>query len=67
MFITALFSVILVLISVYIYGEIKNTKVRNDILKLAKKLKENELNRIKERQKYVNVILDLEKDEHKWL
>ena len=33
MFITALFSVILVLISVYIYGEIKNTKVRNDILK----------------------------------
>lgn len=65
MFITALFSVILVLISVYIYGEIKNTKVRNDILKLAKKLKENELNRIKERQKYVNVILDLEKDEHK--
>ena len=65
MFITALFSVILVLISVYIYGEIKNTKVRNDILKLAKKLKENELNIIKERQKYVNVILDLEKDEHK--
>ena len=67
MFITALFSVILVLISVYIYGEIKNTKVRNDILKLEKNLKENELNRIKERQKYVNVILDLEKDEHKWL
>ena len=65
MFITALFSVILVLISVYIYGEIKNTKVRNDILKLEKNLKENELNRIKERQKYVNVILDLEKDEHK--
>ena len=67
MFITALFSVILVLISVYIYGEIKNTKVRNDILKWEKNLKENELNRIKERQKYVNVILDLEKDEHKWL
>ena len=65
MFITALFSVILVLISVYIYGEIKNTKVRNDILKLEKNLKENELNRIKERQNYVNVILDLEKDEHK--
>ena len=65
MFITALFSVILVLISVYIYGEIKNIKVRNDILKLEKKLKENELNRIKERQKYVNVILDLEKDENK--
>lgn len=65
MFVEIFFCVVLVFVAIYISEEIKNAKERNEILKLAKKLKENELNRIKERQKYVNVILDLEKDENK--
>ena len=65
MFVEIFFCVVLIFVAIWINEETKNTKKKNEILELAKQVKELNLNKLKERQKYVNVILDFEKEENK--
>lgn len=61
-----IYILLCILFSLFAYGcyvEIQNSIKRNEILELARQEKEINLHRIKERQKYVNVILDFEKEE----
>ncbi|MBR5227686.1 MAG: hypothetical protein IKV94_03520 [Clostridia bacterium] len=63
MFVEIFFCVVLIFVAIWCNEETKNTKKRNEILELAKQEKELNLNRVKERQKYVNVILNFEKED----
>ena len=65
MFVEIFFCVVLIFVAIWCNEETKNTKKKNEILELTKQEKEFNLNRLKERQKYVNVILDFEKEENK--
>lgn len=63
MFVEIFFCVVLIFVAVWINEESKNAKKRNEILELARQEKEINLQRIKAREKYVNVILDFDKEE----
>ena len=63
MFVEIFFCVLLVFVAIWCNEEIKNSKKRNEILELSRQEKEMNLQRIKAREKYVNVILDFEKEE----
>lgn len=62
MFVEIFFCVLLVFVVIWCNEEIKNSKKRNEILELSRQEKEMNLQRIKAREKYVNVILDFEKE-----
>lgn len=62
MLVEIFFCALLVFCSMYFNAEVKNAKKRNEILDLARQEKEINLKRIKAREKYVNVILDFEKE-----
>jgi len=62
MLVDLLFCVLLVFVAIWCNEETKNAKKRNEILELARQEKEMNLQRIKAREKYVNVILDFEKE-----